>query len=235
VAGTLTVTKIVPLVVWTNPRPIIYGTPLTTNDLDATANVPGSPAYIPTNGSVLDAGTNTLSVIYTPTDSVDYSTVTNAVSFIVYPAPLTVTASNFSRPFGTANPVFTGSITGLTNGDDITAIYSCSATISSNAGNYAIVPSLVDPNDRETNYTVTLVDGTLTITPVPSGQSLNFTVTAQNLLISWPVSTTAYTLQKTTNLSDPNSWVPYQSDVIGDQNEAIINTASGFGFFRLKQ
>jgi hypothetical protein len=235
VVGTLTITQIVPVVAWSNPSSIIYGAPLTTNQLNATANVPGGLAYIPTNGSVLDAGTNTLSVIFTPTDSVDYAITTNTVSLIVSNAPLTVMASNFSRPFGTPNPVFTGTITGLMNGDNITATYSCSATISSSAGTYAIVPGLVDPNDRETNYTVTLDDATLTITPAPSGQSLNFAVTAQSLIISWPVSTTGYTLQMTTNLSDPNSWIPYQSFVIGGQNEAIVNTASGFGFFRLKQ
>jgi hypothetical protein len=34
-------------------------------------------------------------------------------------------------------------------------------------GTYPIVPSLVDPNDRQINYTVTLVNGTLTVGPAP--------------------------------------------------------------------
>ena len=110
--------------------------------------MPGSFAYNPTNGAVLNTGTNTLSVIFTPTDTVDYSSVTDSVSLVVSPAPLTVTAANASRAYGQANPVFTGTITGLTNGDNITATYSCSATTNSPVGTYPIVPSLVDPDNR---------------------------------------------------------------------------------------
>jgi uncharacterized repeat protein (TIGR03803 family) len=154
-----------PLITW-NPAPITYGTALSSGQLNADAGVPGTYAYSPTNGTVLNSGANTLSVIFTPTDTVDFTSATNAVSLDVSPALLTVTAASESRAVGLANPVFTGTITGVTNGDDITATYSCSATANSPAGNYLIVPSLVDPNDRQTNYIVNLVDGTLTVGPV---------------------------------------------------------------------
>jgi hypothetical protein len=75
-----------PIITWTNPAPIIYGTALTSNQLNATANVAGSFAYTPTNGTVLNAGTNTLSVVFTPTDTVDYSTAMDTVSLVVLPA-----------------------------------------------------------------------------------------------------------------------------------------------------
>ena len=61
--GTLTITMAVPVLAWTNPAPVTYGAPLTTNQLKATTSVPGSFAYSPTDGSVLNTGTNTLSVI----------------------------------------------------------------------------------------------------------------------------------------------------------------------------
>ncbi len=163
VNGTLTVGQAAEVITWANPAPIIYGASLTPNQLNATANVPGSFAYNPTSGAVLNAGANTLSVIFTPTDTVDYSSATDTVSLVVSPASLTVTAANAGRLCGAANPVFTGTITGLTNGDNITATYSCSATASSPAGTYPIVPSLVDPNNRQTNYTLSLVNGTLTV------------------------------------------------------------------------
>ena len=166
VNGTLTITG-TPVLAWTNPAPITYGAPLTSNQLNATTSVPGSFAYNPTNGTVLNAGTNTLSVIFTPADTVDYSSVTDSVSLVVSPAPLTVTASNVSQPYGHFDPVFTGTITGVTNGDNITASYSCIATANSPVGTYPIVAGLVDPDDRQTNYTVTLVNGTLTITGTP--------------------------------------------------------------------
>ena len=74
-----------------------------------------------------------------------------------------MTAFNAGRTFGQANPIFEGAISGVTNGDDITASFACGADASSPAGTYAIVPSLVDPNDRQTNYVVRIVDGTLTV------------------------------------------------------------------------
>jgi hypothetical protein len=78
-----------PVVTWPPPSPITYGTALSSNQLNATANVPGSFAYNPTNGTVLNAGTNTLSVIFTPTDTVDYSSVTDSVSLVVFvPQPI---------------------------------------------------------------------------------------------------------------------------------------------------
>jgi subtilase family serine protease len=165
VDGTLTVGQVPEMVTWTNPAPINYGAPLTSNQLNATANVPGSFAYTPTNGEVLDTGTNSMSVTFTPNDTVDYSSATITVSLVVSPAPLTVTAANESRAYGQSNPVFVGTLDGVTNGDNITATYICSATNASPVGPYPIVPGLVDPNNRETNYTVTLVDGTLTVSP----------------------------------------------------------------------
>jgi hypothetical protein len=155
----------VPLMTWTNPAPITYGAPLTSNQLNATANVPGGFAYNQTNGAVLDAGTNTLSVIFTPADTTDYSSVTDSVSLVVSPAPLTVTAANANRTYGLTNPPFAGTIVDLTNDDDITATYSCSATTNSPVAMYAIVPTLVDPGDRQTNYLVGLSNGTLTVAP----------------------------------------------------------------------
>jgi phage/plasmid primase-like uncharacterized protein len=154
-----------PTITWSNPAPISYGTALSSIQLDATANVLGGFAYNPTNGTVLNAGADALTVIFTPTNTADYSSATDTVSLAVSPAPLTVTAANASREFGAPNPGFTGTITGLANGDNITATYSTTATVASPVGTYPIVPSLVDPDNRLTNYTTNLVNGTLTVTP----------------------------------------------------------------------
>jgi hypothetical protein len=167
-------------VTWTNPSPIVYGTALTSNQLNATANVPGDFTYMPTNSTALNSGTNALVVIFTPVDNVDYVTATNTVDLIVTPAPLTITASNAARPYESTNPAFGGTIVGLTNGDDFLATYSCSATIDSPAGVYLIVPSLAE---AATNYTVTLVNGELTIgnaTPVITTQPVSHTVSSNN-------------------------------------------------------
>jgi hypothetical protein len=156
-----------PVLTWTSPAPITYGMALGPGQLNATANVPGAFAYTPAAGAILGAGTSSLSVIFTPNDLVDYSWATDTVSLVVQPAALTVTAASTNRLYGQPNTAFQGTIAGVVNGDDITATYSCSATTNSPAGTYAIVPGLNDPAGRQTNYTVNLVDGTLTVEQAP--------------------------------------------------------------------
>lgn len=163
--ATLTVAKATPVVTWTNPAGIVYGTPLSGTQLDATANVPGSFGYAPNAGKVLFVGTNTLSSLFTPTDTADYNSVSKSVSLVVSPAPMTATASNAMRLYGQTNPAFAAGIVGAVNGDTFTASTACSATTNSLPGNYPIIPSVNDPNHRLTNYSLTLVNGTLTITP----------------------------------------------------------------------
>jgi hypothetical protein len=187
---------------WSNPAPINYGTAITSAQLDAAVNVLGNYAYSPGSGAVLNAGTNTLSVIFSPTDTFDYSNVLDTVSLVVLPVPLTVTASNATRPFGAANPVFTGSITGLANADDITATYTCSANSSSPVGTYPIVAALVDPYKRQTNYTVSLKNGTLTVTGAPGIQITSAKQSGNLFTITWSATASqTYQIQYTTNLS----------------------------------
>jgi hypothetical protein len=89
-------------------------------------------------------------------------------TFRVDAAPLTATADNASRPYGTNNPTFTGRLTGVKNSDGITASYVSSTTAATNAGVYDndITPVLADPTSKLANYRVTLVKGQLTITKV---------------------------------------------------------------------
>jgi hypothetical protein len=75
----------------------------------------------------------------------NYTVVTNLGTLTITPAPLTVTAADQSREYGAADPVFTGTLVGVQNGDNITASYSTAATVTSPVGTYAIVPALADP------------------------------------------------------------------------------------------
>src|SRR5438477_1859181 len=61
--------KVTPTITWPTPSPINNPTPLSTTQLDATASVPGTFVYTPPAGTVLAAGTQTLSVAFTPTDT----------------------------------------------------------------------------------------------------------------------------------------------------------------------
>ena len=83
----LTVTKATPIITWPAPAHISYGTPLSAVQLDATALIPGAFAYTPTAGNVIAAGTQTLSVIFTPTDIANYTTAQATVSLVVEALP----------------------------------------------------------------------------------------------------------------------------------------------------
>lgn len=87
------------VITWPAPAPIAYGTPLSSAQLDANANVPGTLTYTPPTGTVLHAGIQTLSVSFVPTDTTDYSstsasvplTVSQVVPTITWPTPAPIT------------------------------------------------------------------------------------------------------------------------------------------------
>jgi hypothetical protein len=103
----------------------------------------------------------------------NYTVTTNNGILTITSALLSVTANNKSRTYGAANPAFDGILTGIQNGDNITAIYTTTATPASPAGSYAITPILQDPTGKLGNYAVTINNGTLTIAPAPLSVSAN--------------------------------------------------------------
>jgi phospholipase C len=72
VETSLTVTQATPDVSWASPDQIMYGTPLSDEQLNATADVPGTQSYSPPAGTVLGAGTHTVTVTFTPSDTANY-------------------------------------------------------------------------------------------------------------------------------------------------------------------
>jgi hypothetical protein len=183
--GTMTIAKATETVTWTPAATIAYGTALA-GELNASAayksqNVAGTFSYTaqPTGGTatavtattVLPAGTYTLATSFTPSDSTDYNTVTDSVAITVTQPTLTVAANNATRVYGVANPAFSGSVTGAVNGDIFTESFSTTATITSNAGTYNIVPSASGTDLAD--YSVTVQNGTLTITQAGTTTSLS--------------------------------------------------------------
>jgi hypothetical protein len=106
-----------PTITWNPPAAITYGTALGKVQLDATTGVAGTFSYSPALGTVLHAGTQTLSATFTPKDTADYTTATASVNLTVNKAVLKVTAGSKSRPYGAANPPLTYVIAGYVNGD----------------------------------------------------------------------------------------------------------------------
>ncbi len=56
--GTLDVAPYTPVLTWNQPADIVYGTPLGSSQLDAKSDSPGSFAYSPPSGTMLNAGTS---------------------------------------------------------------------------------------------------------------------------------------------------------------------------------
>jgi hypothetical protein len=129
-----------------------------TASYSTTATSSSAPGTYPIVAAVSDNGTGALA---------NYTVVISNGTLTVSAAPLVVTAANASRLYGDPNPGFTGTITGLKNGDNIGAIFSAAADPTSPVGNYAIIPTLSDPNNKLGNYTVTLNNGVLTVAPAP--------------------------------------------------------------------
>jgi hypothetical protein len=95
----------------------------------------------------------------------NYTVITNAGTLTITPAPLDVSADDQSRAYGGANPRLTGSITGIRNGDNITALYSADATSASKVGPYTITPIVSDWGRKLSNYVLTTRNGLLTVYP----------------------------------------------------------------------
>ena len=86
----------------------------------------------------------------------------NAKALTITPEPLTITADDKSRNYGQQNPSFTYTADGYVLGQDDSVLtgftITTKATATSDPGNYPITLS-----GSSSNYTITFVDGTLTI------------------------------------------------------------------------
>lgn len=102
----LTVNKATPVITWTAPAPIDAATPLSATQLDATASVAGTFVYTPAAGTVLSAGTQTLSAAFTPTDGANYNSANATVSIVVN----AVVTSGIGPSGGTVNGFYGASV-----------------------------------------------------------------------------------------------------------------------------
>ena len=170
-----------PTLAWAKPADITYGTALDGTQLNATAtynstNVPGTFAYSPDTGAVLNAGNNqTLSVTFTPTDTTGFLSTGTNVAINVQKAPLNITANSTNKVYGADLPVFTAGYSGFVNSDTASSLTTAvtlgtAASKSSAVGTYAITAT----GAASANYAITEVGGNLTNTPA------SLTITANN-------------------------------------------------------
>lgn len=96
-----------------------------------------------------------------------YRLIVNDGLLAVTPRPLTLVADNASRVYGDANPLLTGSASGLASFDTAASVglaFGTVAAVNSNVGSYAITPALSNAA-LAANYAVTSTNGVLAVSP----------------------------------------------------------------------
>ena len=136
------VVKVAPTIQWNVPAPITSDTALSSVQLNASLSSPsgldGTFTYSPAAGTTLPAGTQTLSVTFTPADQVHYLAATKSVSILVTPAPIAVTPtlSGLATTYdGNSKSAIVG---GLPDGVGYSITYDGSASAPTAAGSYDV-------------------------------------------------------------------------------------------------
>ncbi|MGO8935133.1 MAG: CpaE family protein [Terracidiphilus sp.] len=168
-AASVTVAKAIPAVTWPTPDPIAYGVALSATQLNAGASVPGSFAFRPAAGEVLAPGVHDLSLAFTPTDTLNYATVSAVVTLTVtekaptlinWPVP---SAIPYGTPLSAAQLNATASVPG-------TFIYTPSEGNVLAPGKYTLSASFT-PSDTE-NYAMAQASVVLEVEGSPDIASL---------------------------------------------------------------
>ena len=167
VAGTLTITK-APLKITANDYTIKQGETLPTFEAtyegfknNETKDVLTKQPTITTTATSASEP-NTYDIVVSDAEAKNYDiSYVNGTLTITEAAPVTITAKNYSREYGEANPTFefTSEGAALNGTPEIT----CEATAASPVGTYPIVIK----KGTVTNYNDTYINGTLTITKAP--------------------------------------------------------------------
>ncbi|WP_190300363.1 MBG domain-containing protein [Rufibacter hautae] len=166
----LTVNKAEQVITWSNPANIVYGTALSGTQLNATALGGAILTYSPEAGTVLGAGTRTLTVNAAEADN--YKAGSKSVEIIVEKATatITLTAADLSQTFNglaksvgySINPA---DVTGVTvsyrkNGTPVAAPI--------NAGSYEVLATLINDNYSGSAEGTLVIAKALTSTVVSS-------------------------------------------------------------------
>jgi hypothetical protein len=166
----LTVSRAKSAIEWPAPAAMIYGTQLSAAQLNAAASVPGTLKYTPGLGAMLAAGEHTLSVVFTPADTLGYYPSTTAV-------PLTVAKATPEIAWSVADPITHGAALGITQ-------LNATATV---PGSFAYTPAageILGPGAHEVSVTFTPAD-TLNYSTAHAVQPLTVREKSPSV-ITWP-------------------------------------------------
>lgn len=158
-------------------------------------------------------------------------------ALVVTPIPLIITANNASKNYGETitfpKTAFTAN--GLANGDTIVSVNESSAgsvaTANVHTGPYAIVPSGASGSFTPSNYTLSYVNGVLTVLPIPLVITANDASKYYGQTITLPL--TAFTTRGLVNGDTVNSvhetspGTPASANVLGSPYPITPSDATG--------
>jgi hypothetical protein len=228
------VVPVAPVLTWGAPSSIIYGTALGAAQLNATANVPGIFTYTPAAGTILPVGTKVLGVLFTPTDTTDYTTASAQVTLVVTPATPVIT-------WGNPAPVASGTALGAAQ-LNATANVPGSFVYSPPAG--TVLPAgtnslgvVFTPADA-VDYTsasaqvMLVVNQSTAVAPM-----LSITLASGEATVSWPL-TAGFGLFTSPSVGPLAAWTAAPSGtIVTNQGTVVFSTIAGepAAFFRLQQ
>jgi hypothetical protein len=110
--GTFTIQKASPVIDWPTPAAIPAGTPLTAQQLNASASfggstVPGTFVYAPPAGTILSVGNSSLSTTFTPTDATNFQVVSASRTINVFTCSYTFTPGSATVGGSAGSSTFT--------------------------------------------------------------------------------------------------------------------------------
>jgi len=162
---------------------IVYGQSLSSSILiGGNASVAGTFTWVAPN-IVPALGTSTQSVIFNPTDTVNYNAVTSSVSINVNVASATLSMANLSQTYdGSAKSVM---VTTVPAGLAYTIRYNGSASSPVNSGSYSVVATVSDPNySGSATATLTVNKATPVITTAPTATSITYGQSLSDSILS---------------------------------------------------
>lgn len=227
---TISVAQVTPTITWPMLTTVTYDTVLSSDQLNATASIPGTFTYAPPLGTLEGAGADTITATFTPTDSTDYASATMTATLHVAKAVPVITWS-------TPNRITSGSALSSAELDATASVpgaftYSPSAGTVPNPGATTLEATFT-PTDLA-NYTSAtqavslVVDSSTTTTSTTSTTvpptSATVTTTSSTSTTTTTVSPISTTLPTTPTTSPPTSVPPTPGETTADLAAAPSGT-----------
>ena len=152
--------------------PVTQGTALSATQLNAAAKFAGSFAYSPAAGTVLAAGTHTLSVTFTPADTSLYTTATASTTLVVTVPRTTPTVSWATPAAITQGTALSATQLNATASVPGTFLYAPAAGTVLAAGTHTLGATFT-PADT-TRYTTATASTTLAVTAPPTAPTVSW-------------------------------------------------------------